>query len=156
MISEESRMQVEQDYRRFGKSRDKARRYLGHRKFQDIGATPVTPEMLASAEEKTYHDSGVDVPIDMSLAQAQLESRFGTLGRRAIQHRNPYNWGEFDDGTTLREFPTWQEGVQAYYNQMARNYLRSKLRDFQGSVYATRPGYEQDLENQIRVVNSQS
>ena len=129
----------------------KAEKYISRPHFK---GTQMTGEMLRNAAEKTFNEQNMLIPIELSLAQAQKESSMGTKGRSPVN--NPFNVGEFDEGTKL-EFDSPQKGINAYYDLIARRYLNSKtieqlLSNFtndEGNRYAKDPGYETYLQNQM-------
>jgi hypothetical protein len=128
--------------------------------------TPLTGEMYWDAAVQAYLDNGRDfsrvVPVDLALAQGQLETRFGTddSGRPNFAN-NIYNVGEFDAGTTEQgaAIDSPQEGLEAYFALMASDYLADHsaeelLENFvntDGNRYASNPDYEQTLADQISV-----
>lgn len=109
--------------------------------------TPISSEMLTLCAKNTYDSTGIIVPIELVLIQAQFESSMGREGRSP--KRNPFNLGESTKRTTLW-FETTFDGVQAYYYLMANKYLKCKsveelLLDFtrcDGKRYAENPNYE--------------
>ncbi len=124
-----------------------------------IGNTPIKSGMLKLAAYNAYDSTGVFLPIELALAQAQLESSMGTKGRSPIN--NPYNVGEYDSGTVLW-FDNTFGGIQAYYFLMCKNYLKCKslstlLKDFtncSGKRYATSQEYEHKLSKQITFIEN--
>lgn len=133
----------------------KAQQYLNRDVF--VG-TPITGEMLAKAARDTYAKTGKIVPLNLALAQAQFESAMGMKGRSPST--NPYNVGEFDEGTKMN-FSTTQDGVSAYYDLMARDYLNDKspdelLKNFvnkRGNRYASNKEYEKGLREQVAYID---
>jgi len=134
---------------------EKAQQYLNRDVF--IG-TPITGEMLAKAARDTYAKTGKIIPLNLALSQAQFESAMGMKGRSP--QTNPYNVGEFDEGTK-QTFETTQEGVSAYYDLMAKDYLNDKspddlLKNFvnkDGNRYASNKGYEKGLKEQMGYID---
>lgn len=135
----------------FGAYAQAAQTYLNRPVFQ---GTPLTGQMLAQAAAQVYKQTGTVVPVELALAQGQMESHMGTKGRNP--RTNPYNVGEFDAGT-MQRFATPQDGVNAYYNLMANNYLKGKTADdlrtnfvnTAGKRYASNPQYEQMVGGQM-------
>lgn len=133
----------------------KAQQYLDRDVF--IG-TPITGEMLAKSARDTYAKTGKIVPLNLALAQAQFESAMGMKGRSPST--NPYNVGEFDEGTKMN-FSTTQDGVSAYYDLMAKDYLNDKspddlLKNFvnkRGDRYASNKEYEKGLSEQVAYID---
>ena len=89
-------------------------------KFDD---TPIEAGMLKLAAYNAYDSTGIILPVELALTQAQLESSMGTKGRSPVN--NPYNVGEYDSGTVIW-FDNTFDGVQAYYYLMVNNYLKCK------------------------------
>lgn len=122
-----------------------------------FSGSPITGRILADAARSTYERLGVHVPIELALAQAQLESGMGRHGRNP--ETNPFNVGEFDAGTK-QTFRTTAEGVQAYFDLIAKDYLRARafsdlMKNFvnhRGQRYASNPRYEKLLRVQINFI----
>lgn len=113
--------------------------------------TPITGQLLAECARIAYDSTGIVVPLDLALSQAQWES---SMGRRGLSAKNnPYNVGEWD-GKTTRKFTSTKEGVLAYYMLMVKNYLNHKNVDEllvsftnnNGHRYASNPHYEKNLK----------
>lgn len=125
--------------------------YLSQDKWKE---TPLTGEMFSNGARQAYEKYNILVPVELALAQAQFESHFGTTGRSA--KNNPFNVGEYSDRTVL-EFDSSEEGVNAYFNLMATDYLNDKtveqlLKNFvnyNGKRYASGKDYERKIKNQI-------
>ena len=109
-----------------------------------FSGTPLTGEMLAHCAKLTWQKYGVVIPVELALAQAQLETRLGT-GGRAGHRTNPYNIGEWDNATKLG-FKTTELGVLAYYELLASRYFTGgrteddlfiRFMDKEGYYYAT-------------------
>jgi hypothetical protein len=119
--------------------------------------TPIKAHMLRLAAHNAYDSTGIILPVELALTQAQMESSMGTKGRSPIN--NPFNVGEYDDGTVLY-FESTFEGIQAYYYLMCRNYLGCKEIDIlfknftncHGNRYASKPSYEVEVEKQFLYV----
>jgi hypothetical protein len=117
----------------------------------------ITGEMLAEGWLETKREYSVDVPLELALAQAQLESSFGN-SRLALVNKNPYN---IMGKGGFAKYSSMNEGVKAYYKLMATNYLRCKskdelLRNFtncNGHRYASSDSYEVALRRQINRYN---
>ncbi len=129
----------------------RANAYLKRDKWK---GTPLTGEMFAKGAKKAYKKHGVLVPVELALAQAQFESHFGTKG--LSPKNNPFNVGEYDSHTEL-EFNSPQEGIDAYFNVMSKDYLKDKTVDellddfvnYNGNRYASNENYEKTLKSQI-------
>lgn len=122
--------------------------------------TPLNGQMFADAAKNTFLQTGKYVPPQFALAQAQLESKMGLLSRHAAT--NPFNVGEFDSGTT-QQFPTANDGVNAYYNLLGKNYLSGAtttddlLHNYvnqSGNRYASNSNYEENMQKQIGFINN--
>lgn len=128
----------------FSEYEKKANFYLIQDKFKN---TPIKGSMLALAARNAYDSTGILVPLELALAQAQWESDMGRKGRSPVN--NPFNIGEWESGTVLF-FESTFEGIQAYYYLMCKNYLRCKtlkelFKNFTncvGNRYATISDYE--------------
>lgn len=114
--------------------------------------SPIKPEILTLCARNAYDSTGILLPIELALAQAQWESGMGLEGRSP--KNNPYNIGETDNGT-VRYFKSTFDGVQAYYYVMCNNYLRCRkteelLTNFvncNGKRYAKSETYETNMYN---------
>lgn len=93
--------------------------YLSREMFDK---TPITPHMLALAARNTYEQTGILVPVELALAQAQIESSMGRAGRSPVN--NPWNIGEYDNKTVLY-FESTFDGATAYYKHIAK-YLQCR------------------------------
>jgi hypothetical protein len=132
----------------------RARIYLNQDKFK---GTPITSGMLSLAAYNAYDSTGIILPVELALAQAQFESSMGRLGRSPIN--NPYNVGEYDDRTVIW-FDNTFSGVQAYYYLMCRNYLKCKsinilFKNFtncDGNRYASDKNYEEKITSQYYLI----
>ena len=121
--------------------------------------TPISGTLLSLCAKITYESTGVLVPYELALSQAQWESGMGRKGKSA--KFNPYNVGEFDHGTVIT-FKSTKQGVQAYYNLIALNYLNEKsiddlLSNFvnnNGHRYASSPTYENHIRGQFTYIQN--
>ena len=132
----------------------KAQKYLNRPAFH---GTPITGKMLADANLNAYNKYGRLTPLHLALAQGQFETKLGTNSSGRPNYRsNPYNVGEFDSGTKMK-FGNTTEGLQAYFDLMAKDYLRKKtmwnlLDSFtnnRGNRYASDPEYETKIRGQV-------
>lgn len=123
-----------------------------------FNGTPLTGQMFADAAKNTFLQTGKYIPPQFALAQAQLESKMGLNSRHAAS--NPFNVGEFDSGTT-QQFNTPQDGVNAYYNTVAKDYLTGNVTtddlthnyvNYNGDRYASNPNYEQKMRQQMNYI----
>ena len=115
--------------------------------------TPLKGQMLALCARNAYDSTGVLLPVELALAQAQWESGMGREGRSP--KNNPFNVGEHDSGT-VKWFDSTFEGTQSYYYWMCRTYLNCRTVDdlfvnfvnCSGKRYASRIDYESTIRNQ--------
>lgn len=122
-----------------------------------FAGSPLVGRMFSDAAKRTHAKTGVMVPVELALAQAQIESGMGRKGRNP--KTNPFNVGEFDAGTK-QTFGTTAEGVQAYFDLMAQDYLKKRdftelLKNFvneRGNRYASNPQYEKMLQSQVQFI----
>jgi len=122
-----------------------------------FNGTPITGKILSDCAKTTYDSTGVIVPLELALSQAQLESGMGLKG--LSPETNPYNVGEWDRGT-MWKFSNIKQGVQAYFNLIAKDYMPNKtltdlLKNFvntNGYRYASSTSYETNLTNQCSYI----
>lgn len=137
--------------------KDYARRasiYLSRPIFK---GTPLKGKMLALCARNAYDSTGVVLPVELALAQAQWESGMGREGKSP--KNNPFNIGEHDSGT-VKWFNSTFEGTQSYYYWMCRTYLNCKTVDnlfvnfvnCSGKRYASEPSYEETIRNQYYMI----
>lgn len=128
--------------------------YLSRPKFQ---GTPLKGEMMALCARNAYDSTGVLLPVELALSQAQWESSMGREGKSP--KNNPFNIGENDSGT-VQWFNSTFGGTQAYYYYMCRNYLSCRTIDqlfgnfvnCNGHRYASSPTYEEHIRNQYYAI----
>lgn len=128
----------------------KANLYLSQNKFKN---TPIKGSMLALAARNAFDSTGVLLPLELALAQAQWESDMGRKGRSP--KNNPFNVGEWESGTVLY-FENTFSGIQAYYYLMCNSYLKCKtieelFKNFsncQGYRYAKNSEYENIIKKE--------
>tara|TARA_Y100000389_G_scaffold203676_1_gene252978 strand:- start:931 stop:1509 length:579 start_codon:yes stop_codon:yes gene_type:complete len=128
--------------------------YLDRRCFK---GTPLTGEILSECAKKTYIKKGILIPLELVLSQAQMESHMGTKGKSCVN--NPFNVGEYDHRTALKYYKI-EEGVQAYFNLIASDYLSTKeidelLQNFTNSEdkrYASSKSYERKIKKQFKFI----
>lgn len=138
--------------------------YLNREGASWAGKSPMTGQMVAQAAKQAYEKYGKLVPIDVMLAQSQIENKFGTdaSGRKNYK-TNPFNVGEYDEGTKM-VFPDTQSGVNAYFDLMARRYLSKNNREGllenfvndEGQRYASDPDYEKKLQAQVNFIRQRA
>lgn len=115
--------------------------------------TPITGQMLAQAASDTYNKTGQLVPLELALAQGQLETH---LGSKVRSPNNFFNIGETDAGGHV-PYNNPQDGINAYYNLMATKYLKKSTPDdlrqnfvnSKGNRYASNPNYEKLVGGQM-------
>jgi len=114
--------------------------------------TPLNGDILSLCAINAYDSTGILLPVELALSQAQWESGMGREGKSPI--KNPYNIGEHDSGT-VKWFESTFDGVQAYYYFMCNNYLRCKsidelfynFTDCGGHRYASGEQYEEKVRS---------
>jgi len=121
-----------------------------------FNGTPLTGDLLAFGARKAYEKYGVLVPLELALSQAQHESSMGTKGLSS--KNNPFNVGEFDNGTYIK-FNSTKDGVDAYFNLIASDYLKNKnvnellskngFVNYLGKRYASATNYESNIKDQM-------
>ncbi len=124
--------------------------YLSRSVFK---GTPIKGEMMALCARNAYDSTGILLPVELALSQAQHESGMGREGRSP--KNNPFNIGENDSGT-VRWFDSTFGGTQTYYYYMCRNYLNCRsieelfgnFVNCSGNRYASNPDYEKIIRNQ--------
>ena len=119
----------------------------------------ITGDMLASIARDTYQLYGKYIPPELALAQIALEGGLeNNPNKLPIITKNPYNIG--NTGTKKRFFPSFEDGVRAYYKLLATKYMKnganalSLVNDFKnidGNRYASNTEYEKGL---INIINS--
>jgi hypothetical protein len=127
--------------------------YLSRPQWQ---GTPLNGEMMALCARNAYDSTGILLPVELALTQAQHESSMGRKGRSP--KNNPFNVGEYDSGTVMW-FDSTFDGVQEYYYQMVNNYLRCHTAEellinfvnCSGYRYA-KPGYEEHITPTYRKI----
>lgn len=129
--------------------------YLAQKRFNK---SPIKGFMLSTCAKDAYLSTGIFLPVELALAQAQLESEMGTKGRSP--DTNPFNIGEYDNETVM-VFNNTYDGVRAYYKYMTRNYLRCRpidilLKNFTncgGYRYASSSDYEKKVSELYFSIN---
>jgi murein DD-endopeptidase MepM/ murein hydrolase activator NlpD len=119
----------------------------------------ITGDMLATIAKETLQMYGKYIPPELALAQIALEGGLdNNPNKLPIITKNPYNIG--NTGTKKRFFPSFEEGVRAYYKLIATKYMKnganalSLVNDFKnidGNRYASNTEYEKGL---INIINS--
>lgn len=92
----------------------------------------MTGKMLADSALKTYIKYGKDikkvVPIELALAQLEVECHLGTSTKRKANEKSPFNVGVFNKGDAnfLDKVKDAEEGTELYYDVMAEDYFSNK------------------------------
>ncbi len=123
--------------------------YLSQKKFEK---SPIKPSMLSDNARHFFQETGIFVPVELALAQAQVESSMGTKGRSP--KNNPFNIGEYDNGTVM-VFNNTYSGVKSYYKYMTNNYLKCKPIDILLKNFTNCKGYgyaHKDYGKQVSTV----
>jgi len=111
-------------------------------------------EIFAKAAFAYYDTNWILLPVELALAQCQIESAFGTTGRSKVN--NPFNVNEWDS-KTVKIYHSTYEGVCDYYKFMTVKYLGCGRRiedlfvnfvNCNGNRYASSDGYEVAVRNQ--------
>lgn len=126
---------------------------------RDPGAE-VTGEMMARAAERVFKKYGKYLPPELALAQLTLEGGIDSAEDSVpMQTKNPFNVG--NTGKKKNYLNSFQEGVDLYYDLMARKYLvkgktaNDLVNDFRnadGNRYASGVEYEAGLKSLIRSI----
>ena len=98
-----------------------------------------------------------DINLNFILAQAHLESHFGTQGL-AKYTNSVFNVGSYDDGQIRHKYNHPNESIEPYLQLLQKNYLVNKseedllkqFTDYNGNRYASNQQYEKDLSRIIR------
>lgn len=104
-----------------------------------------------------------DINLTFILAQAHLESRFGSLGL-AKRTNSVFNVGTYDDGRILYSYNDPNESIEPYLKLLKQNYLNNKSEDdlleefidYKGDRYASNTRYEKDLSKMIQNIKNQT
>jgi hypothetical protein len=126
----------------------------------------VTGAMMATSAERVFKKYGKYVPPELALAQAALEGGLGTdPNSRPIKTKNPFNVGNTDKPYKDNPQPSFEAGVDLYYDLIARRYLvkgktaADLVNDFKnadGNNYATAGTYEAGLKDVINSIRKRN
>ena len=98
-----------------------------------------------------------NINLNFILAQAHLESHFGTQGL-AKYTNSIFNVGSYDDGQIRHRYNHPDESIEPYLQLLQKNYLVNKTEedllkqftDYNGNRYASNDKYEKDLSRIIK------
>lgn len=128
---------------------NKANKYLSTK----FPKSNISGEMLAQGAAQAYQRFGKIVPVELALAQLQIEGYLAKGNKNKPQRtKNPFNVGNTDSGDTV-SYNNVQDGINKYYSLLAGNYLKKRspqelLQNFvnsSGNRYSTAPDYEEQL-----------
>ena len=123
----------------------------------------ITGEMMSFGAKQAFERYNKYVPPELALAQLYLEGGIGSKDPNAkpVRTKNPFNVGNTDDGST-KTYLSVQDGINAYYNLIAKNYLGhgrtatdlvSNFVNHSGNRYAS-TNYEYKLNKLIPTINN--
>jgi hypothetical protein len=118
--------------------------------------TKMTGQMLADAWLETKKEYDVDVPVTLALAQAKMESSYGT-SQLSIQKNNPYS---LRGSGSYKSFKTLYSGILSYYKIMATRYLKCRTSEelminfvnCSGHRYAESRVYESTVKKEVNTI----
>ena len=84
----------------------------------------ITGDMLAEGAKMAFIRHQKYIPPELACAQLATEGGIGdpNIGNIPVTTRNPFNVGNFDNGST-HTYPTIQDAINGYYSLIARNYM---------------------------------
>ena len=123
----------------------------------------ITGKMMANAAKEVFIYHHKYVPPELALSQLAAEGGIGNGNMKStpIVTRNPYNVSNMDDGSK-KTFQSVQDGIEAYYNLIARRYLGQgktsndliyNFVDKNNQRYASAENYEDVLNSIAKSVN---
>jgi hypothetical protein len=124
----------------------------------------VTGEMMADGARKAQEKYNKYVPPELALAQITLEGGLlSDTSKVPIETKNPFNVGNTGKAKVYRN--TFQAGVDAYYDLLARNYLVkgktaadlvNAFTNFEGNSYAEAGKYEEGLRELLKSIRKRN
>jgi len=106
-----------------------------------------------------------NMDITFVMAQAMLESHFGTKGQ-AKKTNSVFNVGTYDNGKILCVYKNPNESVEPYMKLIKNHYLKNKtidellkdrnFKNLQGKRFASRITYEQQMRHLIKRIKRES
>lgn len=130
--------------------------YLGRREFTGN----ISPEDIYYIQKGIKDNTGKDVTPEFIISQVQIEG--GLTGKGRSYNTNPFNIGEYDDGT-YASFEDKTKGLDAYVKAMSEDYLiddvdedvlLSNFVNKEGNRYASDKEYETKITNQIDFIRN--
>lgn len=130
-----------------------ANKYLSRDIFK---GSSLTAKDLADAAQDFYNTTNYVYPVDLLLAQGQMESK---LGKTLKSQHNYFNVGNTDEGAT-RNFKSGKDSALNYMNLMYNDYLNKGQKtpeqllapngfvNYAGKRYASNPNYEKEVGDQ--------
>jgi hypothetical protein len=114
-----------------------------------------TGQHFVNAASNTLATTGKHIPVPVALAAGQVES---SLGKSLKSKNNLFNVGNHDDGRK-RDFKTMQDGINAYFSTVAKDYLPQHngdmealldagFKNYAGSPYASATNYADQVRSQ--------
>ena len=126
--------------------------------------TDISGDMLAAGAQQAYEKYGKVVPVELALAQLQQEGYLAKskTPNKPQRTKNPFNVGNTDSGAIVDYTDKGlQQGVNTYFNLIAKSYLKNKTPDqllnnftnVAGNRYASDKNYESSLKRIINNIN---
>jgi hypothetical protein len=143
----------------FQKYSDICQKFIDNRQPNPLN---ITGNMMAQAAKHAFERYQKFVPAELALAQLALEGGIGNkdMNSRPIKTRNPFNVGNVDSGADVYNSDV-QQGINAYYNLIAANYLgKGKTANDLMTTFVNHSGERyasgQDYENQLNTLALQA
>jgi len=126
----------------------------------------VNGKMMADSAERVFVRYGKYVPPELALAQLALEGGLlSNTSKRPIKTKNPFNVGNTDKPYKDNYRPSFEDGVDIYYDLIARRYLVkgrtasdlvTAFKNDEGSSYAEAGTYEAGLKELIASIRKRN